>query len=80
MNANIVDLRYRMKEVLSALSRRERVTILYHGRARGTIVPASEPARRRVREHPFFGIMLGRDRRRVSSIIQKLRGGRYRAL
>ncbi len=32
MKASIVDLRYKMKEILRALERRETVTILYHGK------------------------------------------------
>ena len=78
MRASIVDLRYRMKQVLSALNRRERVTILYHGQAKGTIVPTSEPSHRPVCEHPFFGSRR-RDGRSVNEIMEALRGGRYRA-
>ena len=32
MKASIVDLRYKMKEVLAALKRNETVHILYHGK------------------------------------------------
>ncbi len=32
MKATVLDLRYKMNEVLKALDKRERVTILYHGR------------------------------------------------
>ena len=39
MKATIVDLRYRMKDVLRALDRREDVSILYHGKLKGTIRP-----------------------------------------
>ena len=64
MKASIVDLRYRMSEVLGALSRRERVQILYHGKAC---------------EHPFFG-MLAADREPVAEVMDRLRGGRHRDL
>ena len=35
MRANIVDLRYRMNDVLKALDRNEEVTILYYGQEKG---------------------------------------------
>ena len=37
MKATVVDLRYRMKEVLKALDRNEDVKILYHGKTKGVI-------------------------------------------
>jgi antitoxin (DNA-binding transcriptional repressor) of toxin-antitoxin stability system len=59
MQASVGDLRYRMKDVLRALERRETVTILYHGKVKGTIVPAERDAEPRVtvprgaRQPPF---------------------------
>ncbi len=79
MHASIVDLRYKMKEVLRALERRETVTILYHGRVKGTIVPVEERARTSVATHPFFG-MTATDTRSVAAVLDELRGGRFRAL
>ncbi len=79
MQASIVDLRYRMKDILRALERRERVTILYHGKVKGTIVPAERDAEPRVTAHPFFG-MRADDARPVEKVIDALRGGRFRAL
>lgn len=79
MNASVVDLRYKMSEVLEALERREKVTILYHGKVKGTIVPVAEGAGRKVTEHPFFG-MSAPDRRSVEEVMQDLRGGRFGAL
>lgn len=35
MQASILDLRYRMKEILQALERNETVEILYHGKRKG---------------------------------------------
>ena len=40
MQATIVDLRYKMKEVLKALDRKEPVTIVYHGKEKGVILPS----------------------------------------
>jgi antitoxin (DNA-binding transcriptional repressor) of toxin-antitoxin stability system len=79
MNASVVDLRYKMSEVLEALERREKVTILYHGKVKGTIVPVDERGTRRVTEHPFFG-MAADDARPVDEVMEELRGGRHRAL
>jgi antitoxin (DNA-binding transcriptional repressor) of toxin-antitoxin stability system len=79
MNASIVDLRYRTKQVLAALERRESVSVLYHGKLKGTIVPASSQALRKVSDTSFFG-MRRRDKRPVNEIMEALRGGRYRAL
>ena len=39
MQASILDLRYRMKEILQALERNETVEILYHGKRKGIIIP-----------------------------------------
>jgi antitoxin (DNA-binding transcriptional repressor) of toxin-antitoxin stability system len=79
MQASIVDLRYRMKEILKALERRETVTILYHGKVKGKIVPAERDAEPRVTAHPFFGMRTD-DARSVEKVLEELRGGRFRAL
>jgi len=57
MEASIVDLRYRMSEVLAALARRERVQILYHGKVKGIILPAGEGRNCKAADHPFFGLL-----------------------
>lgn len=79
MQATVVDLRYRMREVLRALSRREKVRLLYHGKIKGTIIPSSRKKRQKVKEHPFFG-MLRQDKRRVSDVMKEIRGDRYNDL
>jgi len=79
MQASIVDLRYKMKDILQALERRETITILYHGKVKGTIVPAEREAEPRVTSHPFFG-MRADDARPVEQTMDELRGGRLRAL
>ena len=82
MKASVVDLRYRMKEVLSALKRREKVEILYHGKVAGTIFPA-ETSRKglRAHDHPMFGMrVMRRGSKTVAEVMDELRGGRYRDL
>ena len=79
MEASIVDLRYKMKEVLKALGRRERVKILYHGKVTGTIIPNAHETDRRVSDSEFFG-MNSNESISVEQQMEKLRGGRYNAL
>lgn len=76
MKASILDLRYRMKDVLRALDRNETVEILYHGKLKGTIIPVSKKTKKRVVDHPFFG--MNKDKKMdVDKQMEKLRGGRY---
>ena len=79
MKANIVDLRYKMKDVLKALERKERVEIVYRGRSKGMIVPVHEHSTKSVKEHPLFGSLAG-DKQSVAGMMQELRGGRYRGV
>jgi len=57
MKATVVDLRYRMNEILRALARNEDVSILCHGRLKGVIRPKAENPSIKVREHPFFNML-----------------------
>jgi antitoxin (DNA-binding transcriptional repressor) of toxin-antitoxin stability system len=77
MKASIIDLRYKMKDVLKALDRKEEVTILYHGKVKGVIVPVNNKKKKKVKDHPFFG-MLKNSNISVSEEMQSLRGPRYR--
>ncbi len=78
MKATILDLRYRMNDVLKALERNEKVTILYHGKLKGVITAGSEREETKVREHPFFGMK--KARASVEQEMEMLRGGRHRAV
>ncbi len=79
MEASILDLRYKMKEVLQALDRREKVRILYHGKEKGTIIPSDTVSVGKVSEHPFFG-MNRKAKRKVADVMTELRGGRFNAI
>lgn len=57
MKASVVDLRYKMKDILKALDRKEKVTILYHGNVKGTITPVDNIKPKKIKEHPFFGML-----------------------
>jgi antitoxin (DNA-binding transcriptional repressor) of toxin-antitoxin stability system len=77
MKASVLDLRYKMKDILSALDKNEEVTILYHGKVKGVIVPATTKSKGKVEAHPFFG-MKRNDEESVLGEMEELRGGRYR--
>ncbi len=76
LEASILDLRYKMKDILKALDRNESVKILYHGKLRGLISPCQRVVKIKVKQHPFFG-MQTTDETSVSDVMAKLRGGRY---
>lgn len=79
MKATVVDMRYRMREILKALDRREKVTLLYHGKIKGIITPEGIKTPQKVEDHPFFK-MRDKERTSVSSQMRKLRGVRFHAL
>jgi len=57
MKASVVDLRYRMKDVLKALDRGETVTVLYRGKVKARLTPvAAEEKKEKLLSHPAFGM------------------------
>jgi hypothetical protein len=78
MQATIVDLRYHMNEVLKALDRNETVSVLYRGKLKGVISPATTTSAMRVKDHRFFGCR--KDTQPVEDVMEQLRGGRQRDL
>ncbi len=80
MKATSVDLRYRTREVLEALQRRETVSLHVRGKLKGYIVPAGqEKAPVKAEEHAFFGSRREEDEE-VAALMEKLRAPRHRAL
>jgi antitoxin (DNA-binding transcriptional repressor) of toxin-antitoxin stability system len=75
MKASIVDLRYKMNDVIKALERHEEVTILYRGKVKGRIVPVSREENKKITDHPFFGMNKGR-KESVLEELDKLRESR----
>jgi antitoxin (DNA-binding transcriptional repressor) of toxin-antitoxin stability system len=91
MEASVVDLRYNTARILGALEHNETVTLLYHGKPKGVILPITrasagagatasasgdgKPRRRKASEHPFFG-MHKDDTRRVEEVMNALRAPR----
>ena len=82
MTATIVDLRYKMKDVLKAIERGEVVTVLYRGKPKARILPISaERKPPSLRTHEAFGLWKDReDLRDVAGHVRKLRQGRFRDL
>lgn len=77
MKVSVVDLRYKMNDVLKALDRNEDVSILYHGKLKGIIKPqnATAPQKIKITDHPFFNMNASTDS--VEDEMNRLRGGRY---
>lgn len=63
MEASVLDLRKRMQDVMSAINRRERVTLTYRGRRRALIIPIAEDnaSSIKVEELPAFGMWAERE-------------------
>lgn len=80
MQASIVDLRYKSKEIVSALDRGESVQILYRGKPKGVISPQQSGVfKKSIKDHPFFGMSqkYSHDEQDVVDIINTLRSGRF---
>jgi hypothetical protein len=77
MKATIVDLRYKMKDVLLALSRNEKVTVLYRGKVKGVLIPSGEKKKMKISDHPFFNMSSQVSNKSVPDVMADLREGRY---
>ena len=80
MKASIVDLRYRMKDVLQAIDRGEEVTVLHRGKPRARLLPtAAKKPRPSVADHPACGMWADReDMADVTAYVRKIRQSRIR--
>ena len=78
MQATVVDLRYRMNDVLKALDRNEDVDILYRGKRKGVLKAQTQRSGKKVSTHPFFNMQSSKQS--VETKMESLRGGRYRDL
>jgi len=76
MEATIVQLRYKMKDVLKALDRNESVQVLHRGELKGTIEPVKRKKKYISKDHPLFGIDAD-DKRSVEEVMEELRKPRY---
>lgn len=78
MTASVIDLRYKMNDVLKALDRNEKVTVLYHGKVKGVLTAATQNTQQKVTDHPFFN--MNNSDESVQSVMDNLRGGRFNDL
>ncbi len=79
MEASVLDLRKKMSEVMSAIDRRERVTLTHRGRRRAVIVPLEEEKKTKVMvsDLPAFGMWAKRDEMtNAVAYVEKLRESR----
>lgn len=77
MKASIIDLRYKMNDVLKALDRNEQVTVLYRGKVKGILIPSGPKSKMKMTDHPFFGMSSPSDEKSVQDEMDVLRGSRY---
>ena len=78
MKAGVVDLRYRMKDVLKAIDRGETVTVLYRGKEKARLTPVGEEKKGRLISQPAFGMWKDRaDLKDVPAYVRQLRRGRF---
>jgi len=84
MNASIVDLRYRMKDVLRALDRGETVTVLYRGKEKAKLTPITPDSAKtgkhlpKVEDLPAFGMWKDReDMADPAAWVRKIRRPRF---
>ncbi len=61
-----------MKEVIRSLDRNEPVTVIYHGKAKGTIVPLVSSSGS-VQDHAFFGMSDKQTEETVDQVMDRLR-------
>jgi hypothetical protein len=76
MEASVVDLRYKMADVLKALERQEPVRIKHRGKLKGIIQPVGSKGKTPPRDHPFFKMRKG-EKVSVEKEMERLRGRRY---
>ncbi|HXM41217.1 MAG TPA: hypothetical protein VN924_08190 [Bryobacteraceae bacterium] len=79
MKTRVVDLRYRMKDVLAAIDRGETATVLYRGKEKARLTPVDgERKKGSLASHPAFGMWKDRaDLKDVRAYVRQSRRGRF---
>ena len=75
MQATVVDLRYKMNDVLKALDRNERVEVLYRGKIKGVLISSTSSSKKSCKDHPMFGML--DPEKPIEEIMDELRGPRH---
>jgi antitoxin (DNA-binding transcriptional repressor) of toxin-antitoxin stability system len=79
VNASVVDLRYKMREVLTAIRRGEVVNVKYRHKRIARIIPEKTGRQEDLMNHAFFGSAADA-RQTVYEHVRSLRKRRYRDL
>ncbi len=79
MQLSFVDLRHKTQDIQAALDRSEEITLTYRGKAKAKIVPIRTKSKKKIEDHPAFG-MWKDDPRPVEEIVRHLRRNRYHDL
>ncbi len=61
-----------MNKILKALERKEKITVLYHGKAKGVILPVGYKNNKKIKDQAFFG-MLSDEMKPVKEIMDDVR-------
>ncbi len=81
MKATFVDLRKKSGQIITALKRKERITLLYRGKPAAIMHPledVTEVGASRASAHRAFGLWADRnDLRDVAGYVRQLRRGRF---
>ena len=84
MKASFVDLRKKSSEIIRALGRNERVTVLYRGKPAAIMRPIGEESEEAIgnaKDHPAFGLWADhQDMKDVAAHVRQMRKGRFDAL
>lgn len=84
MKASFVELRTKSSEIIQALHRNERVTVLYRGKPAAIMQPIAGAGGREIgnaADHPAFGLWADREEtQNVPIHVRRLREGRLNAL
>ncbi len=77
MQASVVDLRYKTKDILACLRRKQKVELTCRGKIEGIIVPVTEPSDRPpMSSHPAVG-MWKDQAEPVPAMVKRLREPRF---
>jgi len=84
MKASFVDLRKKSSQIIRALNRNERVTVLYRGKPAAIMQPIGAEGGQAIgsaKSHRAFGIWAGRqDMKDVTAHVRQARKGRFDAI
>ena len=81
MEASVLDLRKKMREVLTAIDRHETVTLTHRGKRRAVIVPWSQTGKTKVRTADLAAFGMWSDRPEMtdpSAYVENIRKPRFR--